>query len=394
MNIVGIIAEYNPLHRGHVWQIAETRRALGADCGVVCAMSGNWVQRGECALTDKWTRAAMALRGGVDLVLELPTVWATSSAESFARGGVGVLCATGLVDTISFGSESGDLEELRVVSQCLETPGFRETLRTQLNRGLSFAAARQNAVADLLGPAAECLTGPNNNLAVEYLRALPPGMEALAVRRVGAGHDGGPAGGYASASVIREWLREGKMQRAEDYLPEPWQGDIASMEWCERAILARLRSLSLEELERLPDSGEGLAARLLEAARKGRTLEEVFALAKTKRYAHARIRRLALWAFLGLTAADRPARVPYLRVLGFTDRGRTLLREMEGRAAVPILTKAAHGRRLDREAARLLELEARCTDLYGLCFAEPWEGGREWTSGPVRLLNAQGMSYQ
>ena len=120
MNVAGIIAEYNPFHRGHAWQIDETRRALGADTAVVCAMSGHWVQRGECAVTDKWTRAAMALRGGADLILELPTPWACASAETFARGGVGVLAAAGVVDTLSFGSESGDLEGLRRAAACLD----------------------------------------------------------------------------------------------------------------------------------------------------------------------------------------------------------------------------------------------------------------------------------
>ena len=145
MNIVGIIAEYNPFHLGHARQIAETRRALG-DCAVVCAMSGHWVQRGECALTDKWTRAGMALRGGADLVLELPTPWATSSAESFARGGVGILAAAGVVDTLSFGSEGGDTAPLYRAAACLGSEEYRTALRRFLDKGLPFAACRQAAV--------------------------------------------------------------------------------------------------------------------------------------------------------------------------------------------------------------------------------------------------------
>ncbi len=261
MNIVGIIAEYNPFHLGHARQIAETRRALG-DCAVVCAMSGHWVQRGECALTDKWTRAGMALRGGADLVLELPTPWATSSAESFARGGVGigpagrggsgaraahalghllggVLCAGGRGDTGRgrggghpvLGSEGGDTAPLYRAAACLGSEEYRTALRRFLDKGLPFAACRQAAVEELLGrEAALCLSRPNDNLAVEYLRALPERMGALAVRRVGAEHDA-PVGGYASASAIRGWLHCGKIQRAEAYLPNlgrvtwpPWSG--------------------------------------------------------------------------------------------------------------------------------------------------------------------------
>ena len=384
MHIVGIIAEYDPFHRGHAWQIAETRRVLG-DCAVVCAMSGHWVQRGSCSLTDKWTRAGMALRGGADLVLELPTPWAAASAETFARGGVGVLAATGAVDVLSFGSETGDAAPLQVLAACLDTPAYREALRRELETGAPFAACRHRAAEALLGPqAAAPLAHPNDNLGVEYIRALPPGIAPLAIRRIGAGHDAPPAGGFASASTLRRWLREGKIARAEPYLTEPWQGDIASIEWCERTVLARLRTMSLEEVQALPDSGEGLAARILAAGREAGDLESLYRLAKTKRYAHARIRRLVLWALLGLTAADRPARVPYLRVLGFNARGREVLREMGRRASLPILTKPAHARALGAGAAALFQLEARCTDIYGLCFAQPRPGGWEWRSGPVR----------
>lgn len=387
MNIAGIIAEYNPFHRGHAWQIDETRRVLGADTAVVCAMSGHWVQRGECSLTDKWTRAAMALRGGADLVLELPTPWACASAETFARGGVGVLAATGVVDTLSFGSESGDLEGLRRAAACLDSEAYRAALRAFLDRGLPFAVCRHRALEALLGAAgAGFLERPNDNLGIEYLRALPPELGAVTVRRVGARHDGAPEGGFASASTLRSWLRQGKISRAEDYLTEGWQGDVASMEWCERWALARLRTMTLAEAEALPDSGEGLAARLLTAGREAGSLEEVYALAKTKRYAHARVRRLTAWAMLGLTAADRPPEVPYLRVLGFTDRGREVLRAMKERASVPVLTKPAHARDLPPEALALFQREARCTDLYGLCFAQPWPGGAEWRTGPVVLV--------
>lgn len=389
MNVAGIIAEYNPFHRGHAWQIDETRRALGADTAVVCAMSGHWVQRGECAVTDKWTRAAMALRGGADLILELPTPWACASAETFARGGVGVLAAAGVVDTLSFGSESGDLEGLRRAAACLDSADYRAALRGFLDQGLPFALCRHRAAEALLRAAgAACLERPNDNLGVEYLRALPQGWRTLAVKRVGARHDGAPEEGFASASTLRVWLRQGKIARAEAYLTEPWQGDVASMEWCERWALARLRTMSLEEAEALPDSGEGLAARLLEAGRRATCLEEVYDLAKTKRYAHARVRRLTAWAMLGLTAADRPPEVPYLKVLGFTGRGREVLREMDRRAKVPVITKPAHAKALAGAGAALAGLEARCTDLYGLCFADAWAGGKEWTTGPVYRKDA------
>ena len=380
MNISGIIAEYNPFHSGHARQIAETRRLLGEDAAVVCAMSGNWVQRADCAIADKWTRAAVALKGGADLVLELPTPWAISSAERFARGAVEVLSAAGVVSHLSFGSESGSLEELRAAAVCLDSQAYPSALRRALDQGLPFPAARA-----LIGPAADVLSAPNNNLAVEYLRALPGSMEAVAIPRTGAGHDQAPAAGFASASWLRGRLRAGYPDAAAPYLTGPWTWETADLVRCERAILARLRSMTLEQAEALPDSGDGLAARLLAAGKAATTLEEVYALTKTRRYTHARVRRLVLWAFLGLTAADRPEHVPYLRVLGFNDRGRAVLREMWKHARLPILTKPAHVRTLSPAARRLFELEDRCTDLYGLCLPTAAPGGREWTTNPAIL---------
>ena len=291
MATAGIVAEYNPFHRGHAWHIAWTRQTLGADTAVICVMSGHWVQRGECALTDKWSRAALALSGGADLVLELPTPWAMASAESFARGAVGLLAATGVVDVLSFGSETGELAPLRAAAAALDGPDYPERLRAGLARGLSFPAARQAAVG------ADCLASPNDNLGVEYLRALPPGMEALTIPRRGAAHDGPAAGGFASASELRALLRAGRAAEADPYLTAPWSGETASMAHIDRAVLARLRMMDEADWAALPDGGaaEGLPARLARSARTADSLEDFYARAKTKRYPHARLRYRIRW---------------------------------------------------------------------------------------------------
>ena len=377
MTAAGIVAEYNPFHAGHAYHIAQTRRALGPDTAIVCVMSGNWVQRGDCAVFDKWTRARAALDRGADLVLELPTVWALSSAEGFARGAVSILAATGVVTHLSFGSECGDAGSLRQLAACLDSPAYAAALGRQLDSGLPFAVCRQRAAEQLLGRApAGLLEYPNNNLGVEYIRALNAlkcDIQPVTVPRRGAGHDGGDHPDFPSASFLREELRR--------------QGgaDVAELRHCERAILARLRTMELADWEKLPDSGaaEGLPRRLERAGRACTSLEEFYDRAKTKRYAHARLRRLVLWAFLGLTASDRPEAPPCLRVLGLNGRGRELLREMKARAAVPVLTKPAHASALGEDVRRLLTLEARCTDLYGLCFTQPAPCGREWTTTPV-----------
>lgn len=385
MKTIGIVAEYNPFHTGHAHHIRETRRLFQEECAIVAVMSGNWVQRGECAVTDKWTRAEMALAGGVDLVLELPTVWATASAEGFARGAVAVLKATGVVDVLSFGSECGELAPLEELARCLNSPDFPSALRRELGPKRSFAQCRRQAAARLLGEeTAALLDSPNNNLGVEYLRFLPSGMEAVTIPRRGAGHDSDTErDGFPSASLLRQYLKAGDMTSASPFLPLPWRGEAADMKYLERAIIARLRSMTLEEAEALPDSGDGLAARLLCAARQTASLEELYALTKTRTYAHSRVRRLALCALLGLREQDRPAAPPYIRVLGFNSRGRELLKKMNRTAALPFFVKPAHSRRLSPQIQALFSLEDRFTDLFSLCFPTPRPGGLEWTTGPV-----------
>lgn len=376
MPVAGIIAEYNPLHRGHLHLLEETRRLLGPETAVVCVMSGNFVQRGDFALTDKLARAAAAVQSGADLVLELPLPWALSPAEGFARGAVELLAAAGVAAHLSFGSECGSADKLRQVADCLDSEVYQAGLRRFLDEGMPFAACRQGVVRGLLGEeAAGLLSHPNNNLGVEYLRALNAlrsPIQPFAVLRAGAAHDGGNHPDYPSASFVRGQILSGTLPA----------DNPASLSYCERAVLARLRVMTAEDWAALPDSGgwEGLPQRLVRAAAEAVSLEEFYALAKTKRYAHARIRRLALWAFLGLREADRPAHPPYLRVLGASERGRGLLREMKSRAALPVITKPAHGRGLP-----LLELEARCTDLYQLCRKTPGPCGLEWSTNPVML---------
>lgn len=413
MGAIGIVAEYNPFHTGHALQLARTRELLGADLPAVAVMSGCWVQQADCAVADKWTRARLALMGGVDLVLELPTVWAVSSAESFARGAVSILNAAGVVEYLSFGSESGDMEQLRQVAACLDRGEYPALLKEQLSRGLSFPAARQRAAEQLLGTDAAVLSRPNNTLGIEYLRALHAlgsPIRPVTVKREGAGHNEAAVfsgqmsqeeadqlfwqhNTTLSATAIRGYLTEGEWERMAPYLPQGGlellresAPELPVLARLERAILARVRTMSAEDWGRLPDAGaaEGLPNRLERAGRTCTSMAEFFDLAKTKRYTHSRLRRLVLWAFLGLTAADVPGAPPYLRVLGFSARGQELLKEMKKQAALPILTKPAQAKDLPEPGRRLFQLESRCTDLYDLCRAAPRPAGEEWTRSPVR----------
>lgn len=395
MNIAGITAEYNPFHTGHAYQISALKAQLGPDTSVVAVMSGSWVQQGRPAVTDKWTRARMALNGGADLILELPTVWAAASAESFARGAVELLCRCGVIDTLCFGSETGELAPLLAATECLDSPDYPEQLRKALEGGASFAAARQAAVEALIGPAGAALASPNNNLGVEYLRALRSlhsNIKPVTIRREGAAHNSldRTGEGFRSATQLRQHLARGEWEAVRPYVPAGnldilQSAPLADPRLGERAVLACLRKMTAEDWAKLPDAGagEGLPQRLERAGRQCRSLDDFFTLAKTRRYAMARLRRMALWAFLGLTAADVPAEPPYLRVLGFNARGREVLKQMKTTAQLPILTKPAHARELDGPGRRLFELEAQCTDLYGLFLPQLPPPGQEWTRGPI-----------
>ena len=390
MAVAGIVAEFDPFHLGHLYLIDAVRHRLGAGTPVVAALSGCFTQRGGAAVCTPQARAEMALRGGADLVLELPLPFATASAEVFARGGVEVLMGTGVVDTLCFGSESGDVPFLTRQARALECEQFRTALRSCSAQGLPFAAARHSALEQVLGE--KLPAGANDLLASEYLRFWPGEKPALAVPRRDGGH-----GGARSASRVRALLLEGRWEEALALLP-PGSREVllrerergrcpACLDFAERAVLYRLRSMTAADFAALDQGREGLWNRLYDASRTAATLQALLEAAKTKRYALARLRRMTLWAYLGLTPADVPERMPYLRVLAASGTGCRLLAEMRTSAAAPVLTKPAQVRQLGPAARRLFAYEVRATDLYTLAYPrlEAAEGGTEWREGPVIL---------
>lgn len=397
-----MIIEYNPMHCGHLHLMEKTRARLGADTAAVGVMSGDYVQRGDFAILRRHARAEAAVRGGMDLVLELPLPWAVSSAERFADGGVQALAATGVVTHLAFGSECGDADALAEVAACLDSELYHAGLRRFLGEGMSFAACRQAAVGGILGPErAALLEMPNNNLGVEYCKALlrhAPGVRPLTVPRQGDAHDAEVwAGGNPSSAAIRKLLRAGEREQALA-LMVPAMRDVYEREeaagrapvfldTCERAVLARLRSMSEADFAALDEGREGLCNRLYAASRTAVSVAEVLEAAKTKRYAYARLRRMVLWAYLGLTPGEFPKTVPYLRVLAANETGRRLLAQMRGTAAVPVLTKPNHVRRLDKAAQELFALEARAAGLYALAYPNlaAAGGGGAWKEGPVMV---------
>lgn len=397
MSVIGIVGEYNPFHYGHKHHIAETKRLLGEDCPVVCAMSGDFIQRGEAAVYSKFARAEAAVRSGIDLVLELPPAWALSSAEGFARGAVGLLGSIGVVTHLSFGSECGEVEPLETLAEILLDPLIGADIRRELEaqEGIPFAAARQRAVAKRAGELSGQLETPNNILAVEYIKAVYEqglSIKPVTVQRFGSGHDKISESGHKSAAEIRRALANGadisasvpgsayEIYRREDKLG---RGPVL-MENLESAMISRLRMLPDSAFAALPDAGEGLNNRLARAAREESGLDAVIAAAKSKRYALSRIRRMVMCAVLGISADMSRETPPYARVLAANARGCALLRDMDGKARIPVITKPAAVKELGAECREVFDRSSSAHDLYVLGYSakEERRGGADWRTSP------------
>ena len=389
MLTAGIVAEYNPFHLGHAYQLEQTK--LAGATHTVAVMSGNFVQRGEPAIALKQARVKMALANSIDLVIELPLPWATANANTFALGAVSLLNALGVIDMLSFGSESGDVTLLKSTAEAVDSKQVNsEAIKAHLADGISFASAREAAVRELFGgTVADILKSPNDTLAVEYIRAiknLNSAMKPFAVKRFGAEHDQtGTDSLFASASQIRKNLLAGS--EYEQYLPKPSAEILAKEIEAERApadytlletaVLCALRKMTAEQIAIAPDISEGIENRIFEAARSAVNLEQLFSLAKTKRYAHARIRRIVLHSFLGVDSADCERLPPYIRVLGLSLKGRELLRTARKSAVLPIIMKAADIFALDERAKRVFALECRAADIFALSLPKPLPCGLE-----------------
>lgn len=373
MKTVGIICEYNPFHLGHWKQIRYIREQFGEDCAIVCIMSGNFVQRGHPAIIDKSLRAKAAVECGADLVLELPVTYALSSAEGFAAGGVKIL--SGLCDGLCFGTETGSAEALMGTAAALLSSQFSEKLRDYLEEGISFPAARSAALRDL-GMDASALDRPNDILAVEYCKAIlsqKADMKILPIHREGSYHARKADQENPSATAVRALMSKGADW--QPFVPQAAAQIFASapihtMAAGERAVLARLRTMTDEAFEALPYGSEGLWRKFMHACRFQASLEGILTATKSKRYTRTRLDRMVMCAFLGITAEMMERDVPYVRSLAFNDRGRALLNKVKNTG---YFKNAGEG--CDDP---YWELEKRCGDLYGLfCAGDSEAPGRE-----------------
>lgn len=420
MPVVGIIAEYNPLHNGHAHHLEHVRK-LAADEGIVCVLSSNFVQRGEPALLSKWARTEMALAAGADLVLELPSAFACSSAEYFASGAVSILNSLGIIDCLSFGSEEGDIDVLKTAADILafEDDDFREILKSELDKGLSFAVSRQNALKTVLAgksghnieKAAEAIDQPNNILGIEYIKAIKrfnSNIEPVTIMRKGQGYKSlDRTSPFSSATAIRHHIRELPDLRAisndpflKSNMPEACLNILIKEtesgrhpifpEYYSDIILHSFRNMPAENIASLPYMEEGLENRLKRAAIESVSVDEMVSKVVTSRYPASRIKRIMFSMLTGMTAEfldelKSNGYAQYIRVLGFNETGRLLLSRSRKKAGLPVIVKPAGYRKLNDLAKRLFEHEIRSTDAYVLGCRNPGQraGGQEYTSSPI-----------
>ena len=369
MKITGIICEYNPFHLGHLKQFHKIKEQ-NPDSGIVCLMSGNYVQRGHPAIFDKSVRAKAALLSGADLVLELPVTAALSSAEGFASEGVRILSS--ICDDLSFGAETGSVESLMQIAEALVSEKFSVLLKKELETGLSFPAARQQAI-EKMGYNGQLLSLPNNILAVEYCKAIltqNTNLKPMPIQRLGDYHSTIPDNENPSATFIRTIIERG--EKWSNYAPNTTHecyknASVHSLNQAESAILYRLRTMSDSEYENLPYGTEGLWHKLMKNARRYATLEEIITQTKSKRYTRTRLDRMILCAFLGLAVENLARPAPYVRVLALNDKGRKILLKARQFGDFPNIGEI--------QDDPFQNIENRCDDLYGFFSSIPENPG-------------------
>jgi len=386
LNVLGIIAEYNPFHNGHFYHLNESKKRSGAEFSVA-VMSGNFMQRGDVAMLSKWERAKIAVDCGIDLVLELPFVYACNNAEYFAKGAVQILNGIACVDTISFGSESGEMDKLYEVAHVIsyETPEFKQMLKESLQKGNSFPKARAEAIRLTAGEGAEAiLNRPNNILAVEYIKQLLMTKSKIAPITIPRkGQDDNSivlAGAFSSAAAIRQSLKEHRdMERIRESVPAACLDNLKKLnidinEKLNKLFLlicAKILSENEQNLEEIFSAGEGLGNKLKKEIRQSKDLEDLISRIKSKRYTRTRIQRLLAHTLLDLGTADFQYLLDnglnYTRVLAFNDKGAALLKKIKAeKPRIPVITNINKQVHDQDEITRLMRYDILASDLYNL----------------------------
>ena len=384
MNLTGIITEYNPFHKGHMLHLQSAKKICNSD-GVICIMSGNFVQRGEASILDKWSRAEIAIQNGVDLIIELPTYYALSSAENFAFGAVSILNSLNCVDNIFFGSECGEIEKLKNIANILtyETNEYKEYLKYFLNSGLSFAKARENSLVKIINDSTlninDVISSSNNILGIEYIKSLLTLNSKIipkTFKRQGSNYnDKNMSSIFSSATSIRESLKNDKdINLVKNFIPEITYESLKNK-------LSNIDNVDFNNLmfnfikyklitncvnfNNLKDINEGLDNKLLKEIYNSNSYDELILNCKSKRYTYTRISRILTKLFIGFDSyreddLSNPQNL-YCRVLGFNTKGQEILKEIKKKSAIKIVTKVPK-----YTNNPLLDLDIQATRAYSL----------------------------
>ncbi len=388
MSILGIISEYNPFHLGHKYHIEESKKKTNSNY-VVSVMSGSFVQRGEPAFLDKWSRAEMAINGGVDLIIELPTIYSTQTAELFSFGGIKLLDSLNIVDYVSFGTETGDLKDLNIISSILadEPNRFKIILKSYLNKGLSYPIARGKALETYLNNNIDVLNivnKANNILAIEYLKAikrLNSKIKPYTIKRIGEDYSSKKLGReFSSATGIRENIIKNGIYSTKNYLPDysfstlnefqRKHNSFNSISNYEDILLYLLRT-NYNNINALIGTDNGLGNRILNNANNFNTLDEIIENSISKIHTRTRIQRVLTHLLLNLTSENFKEMEEffpnYIRVLAANRKGLELLNKIKDNSKLPIITKFSNFNRLNsKKIDEIISFDKKSTDIFYL----------------------------
>lgn len=409
-NVLGIIAEYNPFHNGHLYHLNESKKQANADYSVAL-ITGNFVQRGDVSIINKWAKAEMALQSGVDLVIELPTLYSISSAENFAYGSMKILNSLGVVNAVSFGTEQADIDTLDSIATVLleEPKEYVSVLNHELSKGISFPKARENALLLYLNDIrryANVLSCPNNILGIEYLKALKKlksNLIPIAIPRNKVGYNSlETVDNFASATAIRQMLVTRNTKNLHRFVPESSyeilkncisNGQyVSGLSQFEKEIMYILRKMTVSEIAEIPDVTEGLENLIKEAANSCNSVQEFINIVKSKRYTQTRIQRILVYALLNITKKDMmnlDKVTPYIRVLGFNSKGRDILSAINSsKSKVNIVTsvKKFIDTNNNKNLLSILEKDIFATNVYTLGYEYDSVSNLDYTKKLITLL--------
>ena len=405
-NVLGIVAEYNPFHNGHLYHLEKSKKDTNSNY-TVAIMSGNFTQRGSASLVDKWSKAEAAISSGIDLVIELPVLYATSSAENFAEGAVKILDSLNIVDYISFGAETDDVEVLDKCADVLyhEPKKYKTLLAHELSKGVSYPKARESALMMYLSNIrkfANVLSSPNNILAIEYLKAmkkLKSNLQPYSIQRYEVGYnDLTYTKNTASSTAIRNMIKNNGFGALSSLMPMSSYSILMKnikighvIPDFEKEIIYALRKMTTAEIKELPDVSEGLESSIKKAANSCNTLTEFMNIIKSKRYTSTRIQRILVYALLGITKKDMAMsrRIqPYIRVLGLNKRGKFLISEIaKANPKLEIITsvKQFTDNNSNKSLQAMLDKDILATNIYTIGYDEDSWSNLDFTNKIVTL---------